>query len=422
MSVINFLKNRLFSTCSFVALLLVLLISQKSTAQDYYVYVAAESEDEVHLIHFDGKTNKAEIAKTIKVGRFPTETDGPHGINISPDGEYWFLSIAHGNPYGMLAKYKTGTDELVATTDLGMFPASMEISKSTGLLYVVNFNLHGDMVPSTVSVVDPDFMEVITNIETGIMPHGSRISEDGTKQYHVSMMTDELYEINTAGLVVSRTLNLRKDAMKMDGMNEHSDDSKEHKENHEQHMKEGKHDEHAKKEEGMKEDHSGHDMDGMKKDGGMKMMHQKPEVKPTWADPHPTKPFVYVAGNGSNEIIEINTDKWEVTRRFKAGKAPYNLEVSHDGKLLVASYKGEGASGIFDLESGKEIAKIKNSRKVTHGVAISKDNRYAFLSVEGIGGEPGSVDIIDLKTNKRVAVVETGKQAGGIIFWKQTAP
>lgn len=62
------------------------------------------------------------------------------------------------------------------------------------------------------------------------------------------------------------------------------------------------------------------------------------------------------------------------------------------------------------------------TRRVTHGVTISQDNRYAFLSVEGIGGEPGSVDIIDLKTNKRVAVVETGKQAGGIIFWKQTAP
>jgi len=418
MSVINFFKKRAFPFASFIALAVTLFISEQSIAQEYYIYVAAESEDEVHLIKFDGKTNKAEISKTIEVGRFPTETDGPHGINISLDGEYWFLSIAHGNPYGMLAKYKTGTDELVATTDLGMFPASMEISKSTGLLYVVNFNLHGEMVPSTVSVVDPDFMEVITNIETGIMPHGSRISDDGTKQYHVSMMTDELYEISTAGLEVNRTLNLKKNAMKM---NEHSDNSKEHKENHEQHMKDGTHEKHMKEKE-KSDEHSGHDMGGMKNEKGMKMMHQKPEVKPTWADPHPTKPFVYVAGNGSDEIIEVNTEKWEITRRFKAGKAPYNLEVTNDGKLLVASYKGEGASGIFDLNTGKEIAKIKNSRKVTHGVTISKDNRYAFLSVEGIGGEPGSVDVIDLKTNKRVAVVETGKQAGGIIFWKQTAP
>jgi DNA-binding beta-propeller fold protein YncE len=236
-------------------LFLLFLIPTKGIAQDYYIYVAAESEDEVHLIHFNGESNKAEIAKTIKVGRYPTETDGPHGINISLDGKHWFLSIAHGNPYGMLAKYETGTDKLVATTDLGMFPASMEISKSTGLLYVVNFNLHGDMVPSTVSVVDPDFMEVITNIETGIMPHGSRISEDGTKQYHVSMMTDELIEINTAGLNINRRLDLKKEPMNMKGMEKKEDNSEhdmgnmEHGEKHEEHMKDGTHEKHMKEKE-----------------------------------------------------------------------------------------------------------------------------------------------------------------------------
>ncbi len=411
MSVLDRIKNFHCNSRCIIAVLALMMTTSQSFAQEYYVYVAAESEDEVHLVHFNGKTNEAKIAKTIEVGRYPTETDGPHGINISPDGEYWFLSIAHGNPYGMLAKYKTGTDELVGTTDLGMFPASMEISKSTGLLYVVNFNLHGEMIPSTVSVVDPDLMEVVTEIKTGVMPHGSRISDDGSKQYHVSMMTDELYEINTAGLNVNRILSLKKQAMNMDGKDHSKHGMDKDKKERSDHEKKG-------------EDHSGHDMDNMKevKKDGMKMMHHKPEVKPTWADPHPTKPLVYVAGNGSNEIIEIDTEKWEITRRFKAGKAPYNLEVSHDGKLLVASYKGEAASGIFDLKSGKEIAKIENSRRITHGVAISKDNRYAFLSVEGIGGEPGSVDVIDLKTKKRVAVIETGKQAGGIVFWKQTAP
>lgn len=389
MSVISSKFNKNYWLTISAAILFIIIAPSNLLAQNYYVYVAAESEDEVHLIRFNANTNKATIDKTIKVGRFPTEIDGPHGINISPDGDYWYLSIAHGNPYGILAKYKTGTDELVSVTDLGLFPASMEISTATGLLYVVNFNLHGKMEPSTVTVVDPDIMEVITDIDTGIMPHGSRISSDGTKQYHVSMMTDELYEINTMGLNVGRTLNLKKDAASHANMNN--------------------------------EDHSMHSMSsGMASGSSMEMMHHKPEVKPTWADPHPTKPFVYVAGNGSNEIIEINTDSWEVTRRFKSGKAPYNLEVTPNGKLLVASYKGEAATGVFNLDTGKEVAKIPNSRKVTHGVTISPDSRYAFISVEGIGGEPGSVDVIDLTSNKRVDYVETGKQAGGIIFWKKT--
>jgi DNA-binding beta-propeller fold protein YncE len=163
-------------------------------------------------------------------------------------------------------------------------------------------------------------------------------------------------------------------------------------------------------------DHSNMDHSAMNH-GDMQM--HKPVEKPTWADPHPTNSMVYVAGNGSDEVIEINTDKWEISRRWDTGKAPYNLEVTHDGKLLVVTYKGEGATGIWDLESGKELAKVPNSRKVSHGVAISSDNKYAFISVEGIGGEPGSVDIINLETLKRVDVVETGKQAGGIIFWKQ---
>ncbi|MCH6559979.1 YncE family protein, partial [candidate division KSB1 bacterium] len=70
------------------------------------------------------------------------------------------------------------------------------------------------------------------------------------------------------------------------------------------------------------------------------------------------------------------------------------------------------------LKKGKELARIPNSRKVTHGVVISPDSRYAFVSVEGKGGEPGAVDVFDLKKLKHVATAEVGKQAGGIAFWK----
>lgn len=353
-------------------------------AQDYYLYVAAESDDQVHLIHFDGDSQQGKIAETIDVGTWPQENEGPHGLNISPDGEHWFVSIAHGMPYGSLWKYKTGTNEYVDEVELGLFPATMDISSSTGLLYVVNFNLHGDMEPSTVSVVEPETMMRLDDIETGIMPHGSRVTDDGTRQYHVSMMTDELIEIDTKTLEVSRRLKLGKNA----GNSQHS-------------MTSSSDINHSNM------DHSEH--------GEMK---HNPVEKPTWADPHPTKSLVYVAGNGSDEILEVDTKKWEVNKRWNSGKAPYNLEVSHDGKLLVVTYKGEGATGVWDLENGEELAKIPNSRKVSHGVTISPDNKFAFISVEGIGGEPGSVDIINLQTLKRVDVVETGKQAGGIIFWK----
>ena len=74
--------------------------------------------------------------------------------------------------------------------------------------------------------------------------------------------------------------------------------------------------------------------------------------------------------------------------------------------------------GIWDLVKGKELARIDSSRKVTHGVVIAPDGKYAFVSSEGIGGENGTLDVFDLATNKKVATTELGLQAGGITFWK----
>lgn len=373
--------------------ILFISLSSVSVAQNYYIYVTAESEDEVALVKFDGK--KATIEETIPVGVWPAEIEGPHGINVSPDGKYWYLSLAHGNPYGTLYKFSTETNEVVGTVQLGLFPASLQISEATGLLYCVNFNLHGDMVPSTVSVVDPEEMIEVQRIETGVMPHGSRISPDGMHHYSVGMMSGELFEINTLRLKVDRVLKLDGEEKKaMDGM-----------------ARAGGMD-HSQMNHGQM-DHSKMNHGAMNHE---KMFHSK--VKPTWVIPHPTNNKVYVAGNGSDEILEVDLEKWEITNRLKTGKAPYNVDISPDGKYLVATYKGSGETGVWDLSNNKELARVKNTRKVSHGVSISSDSKFAFVSVEGIGGEPGTMDVIDLKKATKVASVDMGKQAGGIIFWK----
>ena len=68
--------------------------------------------------------------------------------------------------------------------------------------------------------------------------------------------------------------------------------------------------------------------------------------------------------------------------------------------------------------SGRELARIPTPRKIVHGIVVSPDNRYAFISVEGVGSEPGTVEVIDLTSLKTVATVDVGSQAAGIDFWK----
>ena len=86
---------------------------------------------------------------------------------------------------------------------------------------------------------------------------------------------------------------------------------------------------------------------------------------------------------------------------------------------MVGTIKSEGKTAIWDLEDKKLLGLIENTTSVSHGIAISPDNQYAFISVEGIGGEPGKVDVISLKSYELIDSVEVGKQAGGIAFWKK---
>ena len=338
--------------------------------RNYFVYVCAESDDTVHLVRF-GPAGMAEVDQ-IAVGSFPTETEGPHGINISPDGRYWFLSIAHGMPFGTVHKYETGTNEWLGDATLGLFPATMDVSPSTGLLYVVNFNLHGDMVPSTISVVETSTMIEVATIDTGVMPHGARMNADGSRLYSVNMMDDELVEVDTLRFEIARRLALGTDP----------------------------HAHHA----------------GMGDMGGMRM----PVVKPTWASNPSPSGKVYVAGNGDSAIYEVDLESWEVSRRFDAGPGenPYNIELTSDGSRLIATYKSGNKVGFWDLESGSLIAAPETTRRVPHGVVVTDDDRYAIVSLEGVGGEPGTVEVYDIAAAERVGRVDVGKQAGGIIYWK----
>jgi DNA-binding beta-propeller fold protein YncE len=105
-------------------------------------------------------------------------------------------------------------------------------------------------------------------------------------------------------------------------------------------------------------------------------------------------------------------------RRIPAGEGVYNLAVTHDGKLLLATNKRGKSTSVIDIASGAELARIPATRRVVHGVAVSSDDRYAFISEEGVGSEPGTVDVIDLRAMKTVASIDVGQQAGGIDFWK----
>ena len=353
--------------------------------QDYLALVASEAVDQIAVVRFGPSGIRVERTNT--VGVMPADVDGPHGVAVSPDGKFYYVSTAHGTPYGFLFKYALANDSVAGRVMLGNFPATLQITPDGEFAYVVNFNLHGDMVPSSVSIVATGEMVEVARVPTCTMPHGSRINGQGTKQYSACMMDDMVVEIDTRAFTVAR------------------------------HFVVGK-----GKERGMQgaptrtsADHASHDMSGH----GMEP--PKPgdvSCSPTWAQPSADGSRLYVACNKSSDIVEIDVARWALVRRIPAGDGVYNLAATHDGKLLVATNKRGKSMSVIEISTGAELARIPTTRRVVHGAAISADDRYAFVSQEGIGSEPGTVDVIDLRALQKVATVDVGQQAGGIDFWK----
>src|SRR5580658_2031276 len=340
--------------------------SSAGPSQDYLVYVVCESADKVVLLRF-GPHGFHEEHET-HIGLLPVDINGPHGIAVSPDKQFVYVSVGHGRPDGSAWKLKAGTEEVVQYTPLGLFPATADISQDGEFLYVANANFHGDMVPSSISVVATGALLEVKRITTCTMPHGSRLSPDGTRHYSACMMDDMLAEIDTQKFAVSRYFMLS-----------------------------------AGKEMGMQ----GAPQSQMKM-GDLTCV-------PTWAQPSNDGSQIYVACNKANDIVAVDVASWKLTRRFPAGNGVYNLAMTHDGRLVATNKRGQSVS-IFDPKTGKELAHLPTKRKVVHGAVVTPDNRYSFISVEGVGAEPGTVEVIDLDAMKTVATIDVGSQAAGIDF------
>ena len=353
-------------------------------AQDYLALVASESVDQIAVVRFGPSGIRVE--RTNVTGIMPADVDGPHGVAVSPDGKYYYVSTAHGTPYGFLWKYALANDSLAGRVMLGNFPATLQVTPDGAFAYVVNFNLHGEMVPSSVSIVSTDEMVEVARVTTCTMPHGSRINAQGTRHYSACMMDDLLVEIDTATLKVARYFLLTKGTEAgFEGPPPQSRPG-------------------STAGTSMTHDMAGHGL-------------ERPNVpadrcSPTWAQPSPDGQSVFVACNASSEIVQIDIATWSMKRRWPAGLGVYNLAMTSDGRIVATNKRGQSIS-VFAAD-GRELARLPTARRVVHGVAIPSDDRYAFVSIEGVGTEPGTVEMFDLRSLTRVATVDVPQQAGGI--------
>src|SRR3989475_494278 len=308
------------------------------------------------------------VATVVPAGTMPADIDGPHNVTVAPDGSAWYVTIAHGTPYGSLWKTSAGSDTLLGRAQVEMFPTTIALTPDGALAFVANSDFHGDH-PRTnvVSIVQTATMTPLTNLPACDMPHGVKANHAGTLVYVSCMNSDEILEIDR------QTFRIRRRHKTGSGMSP-----------------------------------------------AMMPMHAtssgppQHDCMPTFVSVSPDDHRLYAASTHGTTPQVLEAGSLELVREIPVGTGAYNVEPSADGRWIIVTNKKAQSVSLVDAQSLTEVAKIPTSKSLPHGVAYSPDGHWVFISQESVGIDPGAVDVIDLTTRARVASIPVPRQPTGI--------
>jgi YVTN family beta-propeller protein len=365
-----------------------------TSATPYSIYVSSEGADVVTRIDVDAGGWKK--AREISVRVVPNELAGPHHVAVSPDGRFWYVSIAHGTPFGAVWKYDADTDALVARVGVGMFPTTVGLSPDGSWAWIPNSDFHGDRGhQNTITALYTPTMKAVTELPICDMPHGSKWNRAGSRVYVACMMSDELVTIDPGAFAVAQRAQLGSGTPMT--MAEHL-------------AAEARADSAAA--------HAAH-MPAPAPAPALgaassTMPGQNPDCLPTYVSISPDGRVAYVACSHSGELQIRDAGTLALEARVQAGAGAYNVEPSPDGRLVLVTNKKAQSVSVIDAATRREVARVATSKPIPHGIAYSPDGRYAFVSCESVGTDAGAIDAIDLTTLERVASLPLPPQATGV--------
>ena len=121
-----------------------------------------------------------------------------------PDGKSYYVTIAHGTPFGSLWKLDA-SDGSSGRAQVELFPTTIALTPDGQYAFVANSDFHGDHPRvNVVTVVHTPTMNKITDMPACDMPHGVKSNHAGTRIYVSCMHSDEILELDVGTFKVLR--------------------------------------------------------------------------------------------------------------------------------------------------------------------------------------------------------------------------
>jgi len=307
------------------------------------------------------------VSRIIDVGVLDG-VDSPHNVHVDRQNRYWYVSLINS---ALLLQFDAHTDELRQTVTVGQSPANPVTSPDGSEVYVTNWNPNNP----TLHVIDTETLTEKYSLRFptpfGDLPHGLAVARDGT-----------LYITHEGGGSVSR-IRLGQTPAEAEVL-------------------------------------------------PVPLGEPATQLHPLQVILDAEERFLYVTCNGTGEVRVVSTETLAVVKTILLQGRPWLEALTPDGLIYVCNW-GKDAVDIIDTQTQELVTSLTNSTDHVvfarpHGVAITGDGRFAFVSDEntngGIpqhhptqgGGDKGHVSIIDLTTNEVVKMLEVEEDPTGVAY------
>jgi YVTN family beta-propeller protein len=326
------------------------------------IYVTNQAGDKISVIDVGARV----VSRVIDVGVLDG-VDSPHNVHVDRQNRYWYVSLINS---ARLLQFDARTDELRRTLSVGESPANPVTSPDGSEVYVTNWNPNHP----TLHVIDTETLTEKYSLTFpapfGDLPHGLAVTQDGTTLYTTHEGGGSVFRIRP-GKTPAETevlfVSLGEPAV---------------------------------------------------------------ELHPLQVILDAEERFLYVTCNGTGEVRVVSTETLEMVKTIQLQGKPWLAALTPGGQIYVCNW-GKDAIDIIDTQTQELVTSLINTGDHTvfarpHGIAITGDGRFAFVSNENTnglipqhhptqgGGDKGHVTVIDLAMNHVVKVLEVEEDPTGV--------
>ena len=357
--------------------------------RDYLVLVASEAVDHITRVRFGpgAGPSLAKVEANDHVGLKPRDPDGPHGVAVSPDGSHYYVTTAHGTSRSATLW------KIDARTTRGRRPrGARELSRDAAGDARRRFRLRRELQPARRDGA----------VECERRQHRSDRGGRAHPDLHHAARLAPQQRGHEALLGVHDGRHARRDRHARAG-GERATSCSRREPSTAWPARRARVTGHATRQA------------AMPATAWTRPRRARTPARRPGRSRRPTGARIFVACNKTSDIVEIDATSWTMTRRIPAGRR--RLQPRRRRATARCSSRRTSAASRCRSSTSRPARSSRACRRCVASCtasSISPDDRYAFISVEGIGSEPGTVEVIDLRTQQRVASADVGQMAGGI--------